>query len=95
MVNQIQQKATRGFREPLYAIEYNGDKVLAVVGANSSEHALLRAESIRHLVPMPRHELLTARFLESGPVTSAYFASDYFQWIDALDSDGGCPICGK
>jgi len=94
MAKEGQQKATRGFRDALYALEFDG-KVLAVVGANSSEHALLRAESIRHHVPMPRHELLTARFLESGPVTSAYFASDFFQWMDALDSDGGCPICGK
>ena len=95
MIKEGPRKATRGFREPLYTIENKSGQVLAVVGANSPEHALLRAETIRHQVPLPRHELLTARFLESAPVTAAFFASAYFEWMDALDTDGSCPICGK
>ncbi len=94
MRKEGQHKATRGFREPLYAIEHNS-KVLAVVGANSKDHALLRAESIRHLVHMPRHELLTARFLESGFVSAPFFASAYFEWMSSIEDDDGCPICGK
>lgn len=96
-VNKSQkEKHTRGFKERLYTIEYQG-KPLAVVGANSEEHALLRAEVIRNQVTMPRHELLQARFLPSGPVCVAYFSSSFFQWVSSLDDLelGHCPICGR
>jgi len=90
------EKHTRGFKEALYTIEFQG-KALAVLGANSQDHALLRAEVIRNQVPLPRHELLQAKFLPSGPICVPYFAGSYFLWLSSFDDleSSTCPICGR
>jgi len=95
-MTQDRTEVTRGFSEPLYEITYQG-KALAVVGANSEEHALLRAEVIRNHVPLPHHGLLRARHVTSGPICLPFFSGSYFAWLSSLDDleSGTCPICGR
>ena len=95
------KRHTKGFAEPLFGITtLDNTTPLAVVGAPSREVALTRAEMIRHVVPLPRTELLRARFVRSGPVKSPFFAAQYFAWLEALLEDarrqdeGICPLCG-
>ena len=95
------KRHTRGFTEPLFSItSLDNTAPLAVVGAPSREVALNRAEMIRHVVPLPRSELLRARFVRTGPVRSPFFAGQYFVWLEALLEDarrqeeGVCPLCG-
>lgn len=96
------RKVTRGFSEPLFSItSAENNAPLAVVGAPSREVALVRAEMIRHVVPLPRAEQLRAKFLRAGPIRSAYFASNYFTWLEAMleearqNDEGVCPLCGS
>jgi len=94
---QNQEEATKGSNEALYEIVFQG-KALAVVGANSADHAMLRAEVIRNQVQLPRHELLEARLVQQGvPICVPYFSGSYFLWLNSLDDleAGTCPICGR
>ncbi len=96
-MTQDRTEVTRGFNEALWEITFE-DKALAVVGANSEQHALLRAETIRNHVPLPHHQLLRARHLASGPIRVAFFSGSYFAWLselEDLESSGNCPICGR
>jgi hypothetical protein len=95
-IPNTKQEATRGFREPLFNIEYEG-RVLAVIGATTAQMALGRVDAIRHLVPnIPRSELLQVREAEPAPIHSPFFAAEFFLWLDSFDSDEDtCPVCGR
>lgn len=97
-VQNKKPKNTRGFKEPLFTIEHDG-RVLAVLGANSSEQALGRADAIRHEISLPRRELLQSHFVASAPIHAPFFSKNYFFWLDSLDDGtigkGACPVCGR
>ena len=101
-MNTTKVKPTKGFAEPLFGIfTSESDAPLLVVGADSSEVALHRAELVRHLVPeMPRSALLEARYLRRGPVHTHCFRQNFFTWQEELADDAAnqetvCPVCGR
>ena len=96
-IPNTKQKATRGFREQLFNVEFQG-RVLVVIGAQTAQMALGRVDAIRHLVPdIPRSELLKVRHRATGPITSPFFSADFFLWVDSIDlsDEGTCPVCGR
>ena len=81
--------------EQLFDIEHRG-RVLAVIGANTAEQALGRADAIRHIVQLPRRALLEARPHRSPAIQAPYFSGGFFVLLDSVDdSDAVCPICGR
>lgn len=96
-IPNIEQEATRAFREALFNVEFQG-RVLVVIGANNAQQALGRVDAIRHLVPhIPRSEVLKVREAPQAPIRSPFFSASYFLWLDSIEfsDEGDCPICGR
>ena len=96
-IPNIEQEATRAFREPLFNIEHQGS-VLVVIGAHNAQMALGRVDAIRHLVPnIPKSEVLTVREAPRAPIRSPFFSADFFLWMDSIEfpDEDTCPVCGR
>ena len=95
--DEKQRKETRDPRETLYDIAHaHAGRVYAVIGASTPQAALERARAVRHMVHMPRQEVLEARAHKSAAVDSPYFASAFFEVVwDCYVPDACCPVCGK